>query len=75
VRNIDTEPSQRALASALVASASETGSDLVAEGVETADEARTLSMLGVPLIQGYFAARPWSDPRSIRDPVRFGARR
>ena len=58
VRNIDTEPSQRALASALVAFASETGSDLVAEGVETADEARTLSMLGVPLIQGYFAARP-----------------
>ncbi len=74
VRNIDTEPSHRALASALVGFASETGSDLVAEGVETADEARTLSTLGVPLIQGYFAARPGPDPRSLRHPAR-GRRR
>ena len=72
VRNIDTEPSHRALASALVAFASETGSDLVAEGVETADEARTLSMLGVPLIQGYFAARPGPIPDRFVIPLEVG---
>ena len=39
VRNIDTEPSHRALASALVGFARATGSVLIAEGVETAHEA------------------------------------
>jgi EAL domain-containing protein (putative c-di-GMP-specific phosphodiesterase class I)/ActR/RegA family two-component response regulator len=62
VRDIDTEGSQRALASALVGFAHETGTELVAEGVETADEALTLYSLGVPLIQGYFAARPGPIP-------------
>ena len=72
MRNIDTEPSHRALASALVGFASETGSDLVAEGVENADEARTLSMLGVPLIQGYFAARPGPIPDRFVIPLQVG---
>jgi EAL domain-containing protein (putative c-di-GMP-specific phosphodiesterase class I)/AmiR/NasT family two-component response regulator len=58
VRNIDTESSQRALASALVAFAHEIGTDLIAEGVETAEEAIALDLLGVRLIQGYFVARP-----------------
>jgi EAL domain-containing protein (putative c-di-GMP-specific phosphodiesterase class I)/CheY-like chemotaxis protein len=62
VRDIDSEPSHRALASALVGFASATGSDLVAEGVETAEEARTLSSLGISLIQGFFAARPGPIP-------------
>ena len=69
VRNIDREPSHRALASALVGFASETGSDLVAEGVETVEEARTLSSLGIPLIQGYFAARPGPIPESFVIPL------
>lgn len=58
VRNIDTESSQRALASALVAFAREIGTELVAEGVETAGEAVALDLLGVRLIQGYYVARP-----------------
>ena len=58
VRRIDSEPHQRALASALVAFAREIGTDLIAEGVETAGEAFTLDLLGIALIQGYFIARP-----------------
>ncbi len=58
VRNIDTEPSQRALASALVAFAREIGTELIAEGVETEDEAIALDLLGVRLIQGYHVGRP-----------------
>jgi EAL domain-containing protein (putative c-di-GMP-specific phosphodiesterase class I) len=58
VRNIDTESSQRALASALVAFAREIGTELIAEGVETAEEAIALDLLGVRLIQGYYVGRP-----------------
>ena len=69
VRNIDAVPSHRALASALVGFASETGSELIAEGVETVEEARTLFSLGVSLIQGYFAARPGSIPERFVIPL------
>lgn len=69
VRNVDREPSHRALLSALVGFASETGSDLIAEGVETAEEARALASLGIPLIQGYLAARPGPIPESFAIPL------
>jgi EAL domain-containing protein (putative c-di-GMP-specific phosphodiesterase class I)/AmiR/NasT family two-component response regulator len=58
VRDIDSEPHQRALAAALVAFAREIGTELVAEGVETAAEALILDLLGIRLVQGYFIARP-----------------
>jgi EAL domain-containing protein (putative c-di-GMP-specific phosphodiesterase class I) len=66
VRNIDTESSQRALASALVAFAREIGTELIAEGVETAEEAIALDLLGVRLIQGYHVGRPVALPDLIR---------
>jgi EAL domain-containing protein (putative c-di-GMP-specific phosphodiesterase class I)/ActR/RegA family two-component response regulator len=62
VRDIDTEASHRALASALVGFAREIDVGLVAEGVETAEEACALYSLGITLIQGYFAARPGPIP-------------
>lgn len=74
VRDIDTESSQRALASALVGFAGEIGTQLVAEGVETAEEALTLYSLGVPLIQGYFAARPGPIPDRFVIPMPDGSR-
>lgn len=58
VRDIDTETSHRALASALVGFAREIGTELIAEGVETAEEAIALDALGVRLMQGYYLARP-----------------
>jgi len=73
VRDIDAESSQRALASALVGFAREIGTDLVAEGVETADEALTLYSLGIPLIQGYFAARPGPLPDRFMIPLPGGS--
>ncbi len=69
VRDIDTEASHRALASALVGFARETGTDLIAEGVETAEEALILRSLGIPLIQGYFVARPGPLPRRFVIPL------
>jgi EAL domain-containing protein (putative c-di-GMP-specific phosphodiesterase class I) len=57
-RDIDRDPKRRALASALIAFAHETGSVIVAEGVETEAELKALQALGVHRAQGYFLARP-----------------
>jgi EAL domain-containing protein (putative c-di-GMP-specific phosphodiesterase class I) len=57
-RHIDLDPARRALASALIMFARDTGSKLIAEGVETASELNTLKMLGVEQAQGYFLGRP-----------------
>jgi EAL domain-containing protein (putative c-di-GMP-specific phosphodiesterase class I) len=57
-RNIDRDPARRALASALVAFARATGSEIIAEGVETEAELNALRGIGVEKAQGYFLARP-----------------
>lgn len=58
IRNIDVDPARRALASALIGFARETGSVIIAEGVETASEFETLQLIGVEQVQGYFLGRP-----------------
>lgn len=57
-RGIDKDPVRRALASALITFAHQTGTELVAEGVETACELRSLRDLGVNIVQGHIIARP-----------------
>ncbi|MGH2734229.1 MAG: EAL domain-containing protein [Actinomycetota bacterium] len=57
-RNIDRDQARRALASALIAFAAETGASMVAEGIETEAEAKTLRALRVSFGQGYHLARP-----------------
>jgi PAS domain S-box-containing protein len=58
-REITTQPAHRALTAALVMFALEVGSTtVIAEGVETADELRTIASLGIDAAQGYFLARP-----------------
>lgn len=64
-RGIDKDRDQRALASALIAFARETGSELVAEGVETEEELDTLRSLGVNIVQGFLLGRP--QPLSEQD--------
>lgn len=58
VRGIDGDPVRRALTSALVNFAEETGSLLVAEGVETDTELRALKALEVNVVQGYLMGEP-----------------
>lgn len=55
---IDSDPGRRALAVALISFAEEMGMTIVAEGVETDEELRTLQELGVRLGQGYHLGRP-----------------
>ena len=58
VSGIDVDPVRRALAAALVSFAAETGTQVVAEGVETEDELVVLRQLGVRYAQGYYLGRP-----------------
>jgi len=55
---IDADPVRRALAGSLVTFAAETGSAVVAEGIETAGELQTLTDLGIQYGQGFYLARP-----------------
>lgn len=59
-RHIHLDPARRALASALVAFSRDTGSRIIAEGVETASELEALRNIGVEKAQGYFLGRPTS---------------
>ena len=58
IRQIDIDTGHRALAAALVHFAHETGSHVVAEGVETEAELAVLRELGVDKVQGYLLGRP-----------------
>ncbi len=57
-RAVDRDPARRALASALIFFARETGAMIVAEGIETETEMSTLRMLGINKGQGYLLGRP-----------------
>lgn len=57
-QNIDTDPGRRALAVALIQFAAETGSKIVAEGVETEGNLDMLRRLRVNKVQGYLLGRP-----------------
>lgn len=57
-RDIDSDRGRRALASALISFADEMGMTIVAEGIETEAELKTLRELGVRFGQGYYLAEP-----------------
>jgi EAL domain-containing protein (putative c-di-GMP-specific phosphodiesterase class I)/DNA-binding NarL/FixJ family response regulator len=58
VHGIDRDPVRRALVSGLIHFASETGCELIAEGIETEAELEALRGLGITLGQGYLLGRP-----------------
>ncbi|MGO8686027.1 MAG: EAL domain-containing protein [Candidatus Dormibacteria bacterium] len=61
-RGIDADRPRRALSCALVAFARETSTTIVAEGIETDAELRTLKEIGVAEGQGFLIARPMVPP-------------
>ncbi|HEX2685543.1 MAG TPA: EAL domain-containing protein [Kofleriaceae bacterium] len=58
VRDVDRHPTKRRVFGAIATLCRELGSRVVAEGVETQAELRTVRDAGVELIQGYLLARP-----------------
>lgn len=58
IHGIDSDRNRHALAAAIIRFAEETGSKVVAEGVETEAELQTLRELNVNKVQGYLLGRP-----------------
>jgi EAL domain-containing protein (putative c-di-GMP-specific phosphodiesterase class I) len=77
VHAIDSDPARQAMVAGMVHYAAETGTRLIAEGIETEAERRTLLRLGVPLGQGFLLGVPTTgagvEPR--RGVMRQGPRR
>ena len=71
IRGIDGCNVRQAIVRSVVRLGEDLGLSLVAEGVETASEARAVSDLGVGLMQGYFFARPAFEALPLPD---FAAR-
>ena len=65
IRGIDTSPDKQQILRNVVAYAHSRSMKIVAEGVETAAELRTVTELGADLLQGYFLARPAIVPGAI----------
>lgn len=65
IRGIDTSPDKQQILQNVVAYAHPRSMKIVAEGVETDAELRTVIELGADLLQGYFLARPAIVPGAI----------
>ncbi|MGW6173637.1 EAL domain-containing protein [Arthrobacter sp. NPDC055138] len=65
VRDVDSDEAKRALIEMLGTFAGRVDAWILAEGIETAEELETVAALGVPLVQGYYLARPSAPWASI----------
>jgi EAL domain-containing protein (putative c-di-GMP-specific phosphodiesterase class I) len=65
-RDIDLDPARKALARALVGFAQDTGSRIIAEGVERRSELEALRSIGVKKVQGYLLGRPMKLEDALR---------
>jgi EAL domain-containing protein (putative c-di-GMP-specific phosphodiesterase class I)/DNA-binding NarL/FixJ family response regulator len=68
-RDVDHDVSRRALAAALVSFGRDIGAQVVAEGVENANELATLEHLGVTWVQGFYLGRPQEIPAFLTLPL------
>ena len=65
-RDIETDRWQRAMAAALIAFGAQTDVAIIAEGIETQAQMRTLQRLGISFGQGFYLAAPAPLPRAER---------
>lgn len=65
VSDIDTDESNRAIVESIIAMARRLGIKLVAEGVETEQQAKILKEAGCDMAQGYYFARPLPESEFI----------
>jgi EAL domain-containing protein (putative c-di-GMP-specific phosphodiesterase class I) len=68
IRDVDRLPTKQRLVRSLVDACGDLDIELVAEGVETEAELRTLVELGCELFQGFLFARPSSTPPTVHWP-------
>lgn len=70
IRDIDRDAAKQKLLANLVSYAGERGILVLAEGVETPEELRTVIRHGVDFIQGYYTGRPALDPPEVSPEIR-----
>lgn len=70
VRGINEDGAKRAVVEAVAALAEKINARVIAEGVESLEELRTLYSVGVRMAQGYFLARPEETPPSLHPQAR-----
>lgn len=66
IRGIDHSPARRAIVAGVVSMCGQLAIEVIAEGIETRDEAQCLSDLGIRLMQGYWFGRPQFE-RAVRE--------
>lgn len=76
VSEIQNSPEKRHFVREIIGFCHDNGIMALAEGIETAEELRTVILLGVDLIQGFYTARPSADiidaiPNEIRQEIKF----
>ncbi|MHB8718640.1 MAG: sensor domain-containing phosphodiesterase [Candidatus Dormibacteria bacterium] len=69
IRDVDRDLGRRALLHGLIYFIEQINATVVAEGVETAEEAEALRRLGVHCAQGYYFGRPGEAPRRPAPPL------
>ncbi|KAF2957827.1 hypothetical protein AS159_05340 [Thermotoga sp. Ku-13t] len=70
IRDVDKNRLKRYMVEALFSAGSKSGAKVIAEGVETIEEYKTLRHLGVELMQGFLFAKPEPDPvQSVHLPL------
>ncbi|MDY7092452.1 MAG: bifunctional diguanylate cyclase/phosphodiesterase [Acidobacteriota bacterium] len=65
IRDLHKSPIKRSLLQSLLTIAHSIGAQVIAEGVEKAEECQVLREMNVTFAQGFFFARPTVDPNSI----------
>ena len=69
IQGVNADPIKWALLETFVTFSKRIGCRIIAEGVETAEEMRTVVQLGVDYVQGFFVARPTFERKSINPAV------
>jgi diguanylate cyclase (GGDEF)-like protein len=72
VAGVTREGTDRAIVRAVIQLAASLGLSVVAEGIETEEQATTVLQLGCAAMQGYFFARPAADPQASAAAVAAG---
>ncbi|SHH82966.1 GGDEF domain-containing protein [Desulfosporosinus lacus] len=70
IKGVNADPIKWALLETFVTFSKRIGCRIIAEGVETAEEMRTVVQLGVDYIQGFFIARPSFERKCINPAVK-----
>ncbi|KUO77402.1 MAG: diguanylate cyclase [Desulfosporosinus sp. BRH_c37] len=69
IQGVNADPIKWALLETFVTFSKRIGCRIIAEGVETAEEMRTVVQLGVDYVQGFFVARPTFERKNINPAV------